>query len=247
MIAEIVVGGDVLVEIGVAEVARRLGVSESRVRQMLRAGVVPGRRIGHVWVVSSDAVARLEGQPRRVGRPLVSHRAWAVLDLLDEGQAPWLSDVARSQVRHYLAHLDEPEPHEWLSLLRHRSRVHRVFAHPEAYSRLEGAEGVLAAGLLEVSRRGFDLVGAGQQLSEVYVDGQVWRAMAERLVLREGPEANLVVRVPAGVWPFLSRGQVGDAALAADLVESADPRAVTAGADYLNARLRAWQMARSRG
>ncbi|MGE9781890.1 helix-turn-helix domain-containing protein [Janibacter sp. G368] len=232
-------------EVGVGEVARRLGVSESRVRQMLRAGVLAGRRIGRVWVVPSNEVARLERGPRRAGRPLAPGRAWAVLDLLDHGSAPWLPGVARSQVRAYLTHLGEPDPLEWASLLRQRSRVHRVFAHPAALPRLERAGGVLTAGPAEASRRGFDLVAVGNWPREVYVDERVWSAIAEQLALREAWEPNLTVRVPVGASPFADHGHVGDVALAADLLEAAEPRAVTVGAAYLNERLRAWRAAHS--
>jgi hypothetical protein len=39
------------------------------------------------------------------------------------------------------------------------------------------------------------------------------------------------------VWPFSGRDEVGAAALAADLLESAEPRAVSGGLELLRSRL----------
>jgi excisionase family DNA binding protein len=45
--------------------AELLGVSASRVRQLLRAGVLSGRRVGRSWLVRRDDVAAYVGTPRR--------------------------------------------------------------------------------------------------------------------------------------------------------------------------------------
>ncbi|WP_179500775.1 helix-turn-helix domain-containing protein [Nocardioides daedukensis] len=57
-------------DIAVKEAAQRLGVSESRIRQLLVAGDLHGRRMGRAWLIDSDDVARLQGQQRRPGRPV---------------------------------------------------------------------------------------------------------------------------------------------------------------------------------
>lgn len=234
-------------EIEVSEAARRLGVGESRVRQLLRAGSLRGRRAGNSWLVLVDDLARLEQHRLRAGRPLSARRAWAALDLLHNGQAPWLSDSARSQVRSHLARLDAPAPQLWLSLLRSRSDIVHARAHPAALERLKNVDGVLLAGAAEAAQRGLDLVVLGDGVPEFYVEASVWPQLAQSLAIREGPEPNLLVRIPRDVWPFdISAGApvVSDATLAADLLESAEPRAVAAGAARLNELLAQWERGR---
>ncbi|MCW2775576.1 MAG: hypothetical protein JWN91_3902 [Nocardioides sp.] len=231
-------------EIEVKEASRRLGVNDSRVRQLLRAGSLRGRRVGNSWVVQVDDVARLEKNRLRAGRPLAARRAWAALDLLSSGRAPWLSDSARSQVRSHLARLDEPGPEVWLSLLRSRSVVVRAAAHPAALKRLADVDGALRGGALEAVHRGFDLVSLGDGVPEFYVEASAWPQVVRSLAIRESSEPNLVVRLPRDVWSFGGSAAVSDAALAADLLESTEPRAVAAGTLRLNELLAQWQQDR---
>ena len=232
-------------EIEVKEAARRLGVDDSRVRQLLRSGSLRGRRVGNSWVVLVDDVARLEQNRIRSGRPLAARRAWAALDLIGSGRAPWLSDSARSQVRSHLARLDEPGPQVWLSLLRSRSDVVHALAHPAALKRIADLDGALRAGVPESVHRGFDLVALGDAVPEIYLEASAWPQVARSLAIRESPgsnaEPNLIVRLPRDVWPFGEANAVSDAALAADLLDSAEPRAVAAGASRLNELLAQWQ------
>lgn len=233
-------------EIDVSEASRRLGLSVSRVRQLLRAGDLRGRRLGSSWLISAEDVARLQHQGRPAGRPLAPKRAWAVLDLLDGGRALWLSDSARSQVRRYLADLIDPGPDGWRAALRGRSSVLGIVAHPAAIERLRRVHGVHAAGLSAAASRGFDLVALADPMPELYVEEEQWHDLSCSLALRDGPEPNLRVRLPKEVWPFAvveGRGQglIGDALLAADLLESAEPRAVAAGAACLGELLARWQ------
>lgn len=239
-------------EIDVKEASRRLGLNDSRVRQLLRAGDLRGRRLGGSWLVDGEDVARLQGRVRLPGRPLAPKRAWAVLDLLDGGRAAWLSDSARSQVRRHLADLVDPGPDEWMAALRRRSRVLDVVAHPAAIERLRLVDGVHPAGPSAALGRGFDLVAMGESMAEFYVAEAHWPDLYRALALSEGREPNLRVHLPREVWPFADedhRGRVGvgDAVLAAGLLESAEPRAVAAGADRLGDLLARWHDRRARG
>ncbi|UMG92275.1 hypothetical protein [Nocardioides sp. TF02-7] len=88
-------------------------------------------------------------------------------------------------------------------------------------------------------------------IPEFYVEESHWPELSRSLALREGADPNLRIRVPKEVWPFagdgaLAPGGVGDAVLAADLLESVEPRAVAAGAARLAELLSAWQSERSR-
>lgn len=238
-------------EISVAEASRRLGVNDSRVRQLLRAGELRGRRLGNSWLIPAEEVARRQRSEHRPGRPLAAKRAWAALDLLEGGRAVWLSDPARSQVRRYLADLDGPGPDGWRAALRGRSRVLDVVAHPAAIDRLRRVDGVMLAGPAAVAGRGFDVVAVAEPIPELYIAAAVWPDLCRSLALREGAEPNLRIRIPREVWPFADvrvsgQAEVPDAVLAADLLEADEPRAVAAGAARLDELLDAWCRERGR-
>lgn len=221
-------------DISVQEAAERLGVDPSRVRQLIDAQVLPARRAGRMWLLPAEDVARLVAQRPGPGRPLAPARAWALLDLLDGGSAPWLSAVARSQVRAQLRALAGADAARWRSLLRARSTVHPVHAHPAALRRLDVDATVRPAGAARAANAGADLV-AVDPVPEVYVPADSWPQLRDRLRLQDAEgDANLRVRVPAGLWPWVDTGP-GPADLAADLLESDEPRAVSAGVALLNA------------
>ena len=226
-------------ELSVNQAAQRLRVDESRVRRLLREGRLAGHRFGGSWVVDGDDVARLEslsprgGEPRPVGRPMSAQRAWGLLELLDGGRAPWLSPVARSQVRAQARALAGADASRWRAALHARSDLRRVAVHPAAFRRLEAEPGVLVAGPGEAAARGLDLVALGAQ-PELYVRGDAWPDLVERYALDEhSGRPSLLVRVPrAGWWP--ADGELSVPVLAADLLEHAEPRAVNAAAGALN-------------
>ena len=222
-------------DIAVQEAAVRLGVHPTRVRQLLRSGDLAGHRVGRAWLVNPQDVARLADQKARVGRPMTMTpaRAWGLLDLLDGGSAPWLPPVGRSQVRHLLNKLNGADADRWRALLRSRSHVLRVRAHPGAIARLMAEPQVLAAGAAEAARMGVDLVVMGE-VPQLYVPAERWPGLVRAYLVEASPEPNLLARVPRGVWPFEGHSSPGLAALAADLLESAEPRAVSAGVAMLN-------------
>jgi excisionase family DNA binding protein len=226
------------------QVAQRLRVDESRVRRLLREGRLAGHRFGGSWVVDGDDVVRLEslsprgGEPRPVGRPMSAQRAWGLLELLDRGRAPWLSPVARSQVRAQARALAGADASRWCAALHARSDLRRVAVHPAAMSRLEEEPGVLVAGPGEAAAQGLDLVALGAQ-PELYVRRDVWPNLVVRYALDEhSGRPSLVVRLPRGGW-WPADGELSVPVLAADLLENAEPRAVNAAARELNDRVSA--------
>jgi len=93
---------------------------------------------------------------------------------------------------------------------------------------------VLSAGDSEAARRGIDLV-ALDALPQAYVPPDAWPILSEYLLISERVgEPNLIVLLPRAVWPFEGQSEVSVAALAADLLESAEPRAVSSGLAVLN-------------
>jgi excisionase family DNA binding protein len=221
------------VDIGVSEAAERLGVDVSRVRQLLRGHQLAGHRVGREWLVSASELSRFAARPNRPGRPMAPARAWGLLDLLDGGSAPWLSAVARSQVRQLGRRLSGADANEWRAALRARSDVHRCQAHPAALRRVLAEPVVRLGGPAEAAHLGSDLVAVDRYL-EVYAPAEEWPRLMRSLHLIDAvDDPDVVVRVPR-FWPFEGRDDVGLAVLAADLLEADDPRAVAAGASSLN-------------
>ena len=218
--------------VAVAQAAVRLGVHPSRVGQLIADGQLRAQRVGGSWLVCSADVARRAAQPPPPGRPLAAGRAWAVLDLLERGDALWLSSVARSQVRQVLRKLEGADERHWQAALRARAEVLSVHAHPAALVRLRAEPAVLLAGPAAAAAAGADLVVLSER-SHVYVEPAHWPALAQRYVLNpvapvDDDAVNLFVHLPRGHWPG-GAGGIGPAALAADLLDADEPRARRAG------------------
>jgi excisionase family DNA binding protein len=227
-------------EIAVPDAAARLGVSEPRVRQLLASGDLAGRRLGRSWLVSDESVSRLQHNRRLPGRPLGPRRAWGLLDLLAGGEAAWLTSSARSQLKASMRRLADADPDVWRAALRGRSQVLACQAHPAAIPRLLSQQRVLSAGLAVLPGRDFDLAAAPRDIDQVYADPALWSDISHALAIRPtGPDnpgatPNLTVLLPKIAWPFGDRTAIPDSVLAADLLESPEPRAVRAGAQRLS-------------
>jgi excisionase family DNA binding protein len=223
------------VDLSVAEAAERLGVDRSRVEQLLRSGRLAGRRSGRMWLVDGQSVAEALVHPVPAGRPMAPARAWGLLDLLGGGSAPWLTPVARSQVRARIAELAVADADRWRGLLRSRSDVVQVRVHPGALQPLLddlGAD-LAVAGAARAAQLGADIVDLDPRL-EIYARSERWPEVAARWHAHNSTaDSNLRVRLPRDVWVFGSSRAAGPAPLAADLLESAEPRSVAAGLELL--------------
>jgi excisionase family DNA binding protein len=227
--------GLVVVDLSVAEAAERLGVDRSRVEQLLWSGRIAGRRAGRIWLVDGESVADAQVHPSPAGRPMAPARAWALLDLLGGGSASWVSAVARSQVRARIAGLADADAAAWRALLRARSEVLQVRVHPSGLQRLLDDLGAhaIVVGSARAVEFGADIVDLDPKL-EIYVRSERWPAVARRWHVHErAADANLMVRLPREVWPFDSGDEAVRAAVAADLLESAEPRSVDGGLSML--------------
>lgn len=101
-----------MTQLSVAEAARLLGVSVSRVHQRIGAGTLPAERIGRQWVVLSTDIHALRESSS--GRPLSWRSAWTIVAdsvTRDPGSETTISSWAA-------AWLDRREPTE-----RRRARI----------------------------------------------------------------------------------------------------------------------------
>ena len=51
------------------KVAERLGITDRRVRQLARKGILPGVKYSDVWFFSPEDIEAFGSQPRKNGRP----------------------------------------------------------------------------------------------------------------------------------------------------------------------------------
>jgi excisionase family DNA binding protein len=220
-------------DLSAGQAAAVLNVSAVRARQLLRSGDLPARRVGSTWVVRSEDVHAMAAVARPSGRALSPARVWGLLDLLDGGRAPWLDDSARSKMRSAARTFPGRSAPQLASLLRNRAAVHRVRLHPSAVRRVTALTGAVRAGPRFAAEGGADLVVVGE-VPEIYLDEPGWDAVVARYRPEERAiEPNLVVRVPAGMFGPPVTGSATPAVLAADLLGSVEPRAASAGREWL--------------
>jgi len=167
-------------------------VDRSRVRQLLRAGALPGQCGGHGWVVPSSAVVSAANRP-------AVRRAWALFALLDGGRADRLGTVARSHVRAQIMAPAGKDAEAWAKALRGPAVANKVGADlfvvdvgPEAYCSAENWKRLSASLHLRASDKAdvwvripwqvwpFDPAGPGPaSLAASQLDGE-WRAAIGR-------------------------------------------------------------------
>lgn len=66
--------------LGVPELARRLGIAESRARVLVASGRIPGQRLGGQWVI--DEVDAVNFRKVAAGRPLSERSSWQLIQAL---------------------------------------------------------------------------------------------------------------------------------------------------------------------
>ncbi|MEZ0065023.1 excisionase family DNA binding protein [Streptacidiphilus sp. MAP12-20] len=203
-------------DLTVPEAAKRLGVSRQRVLALITRKELSARRVGSAWILDSANVD-MRARESSKGRPMAARSAWALLDLLQGGDAPWMRADERSRLRGKLRrHPDIAEVAGWC---RRRSELLWLRGHSAAVPRLLAFPGARPTG---ASAGGHDVVDIGRV--EVYLTSddtdKAIRELALRPVTRS--EANALIRVPHGQWPFYEN--VGRAVVALDLWESGDER-----------------------
>jgi len=206
----------------VRETAERLGVSEQRVRAMVRSGRLQASKVGHRWVVESDAGDLRRSRP---GRPLAAANAWALLALLSGESPDWVHPSARSRLRRRLSDFN------WLEVSladsQPRALVLRWRVLPGDLSKLQDAVRLVYSGL-SANRPELDVVPSSRQI-DAYVDERSLRDVELRFRPdQSSANPNLILRLPSHDWVLRQGAQAPRAVVAADLLRHDDPRVARA-------------------
>ncbi len=215
--------------IGSKEAARRLGVSQTRVRQLIDAGALAADQVGGRWIVSDESLYRLNGRHRPGGRPFSPRIAWGVLFEVSGIDPHWLSAPERSRIRRRVANRD------WLGLaprLRSRAVINRMSSHRSVPMQLELDSRIVLGG---VSAGLTGVISTGE--CDGYVREDEFTEVVDRYILEPSEaDANVLLRVvPLQEWRFQDTQHVAPSAVVAfDLIDAGDPRSVEAGLSILD-------------
>lgn len=213
-------------------VARKLGVSERRVRALAQSGRLRAQKVGGRWLVDPDAAARRQlGRGARGGRPVSIPNAWAALFLASGEQPAWLNDAVARRVRRRL--LKRPLREE-LPRLERRADVRYFLGSPAALDEVSHHPQFVASGVSAANEYGADIVAPG--VIEGYLPKREAERLAHLFALREVEElrANLILHA-AESWPFGDQRIAPRAVVAADLALSMSERTRRAGEKLLQA------------
>jgi excisionase family DNA binding protein len=223
------------------EAAQQLGMHPVHVRRLMRAGELPGQKVGARWLVSEEALRQRQRLQPFPGRPLSSEMAWLVLQVVDaalrDKVAPAVErhEVAdaigavsdrrlRYRVREALA--EAPEVERWGSWLRRRARQRRVRTHPGVVTRLVSDKRLHAGGQAAAAAAQLS-VGVGGE-AVFYVDAADVDALLADYRGRYDTSGQVLLMVlpeqrPSGVAPTPGK-PMGPAVGLVDLLGSPDAR-----------------------
>lgn len=217
-----------MTELDVSSAARRLRVHPSRVRALLLAGDLKGRKLGGRWLVDAYASDERARSAIPDGRAFSPRRAWGLIAVLSGEDAPWLDPSARSRLR---ARLARGPVERLLPRLRRRAEVHYLRAAPAALKKIRAAKGFIPSGVSAASV--YDAAILAPELVEGYISARQLRELQYRLALEsvDPPAANIVFRVAAFPRALKGRRVAPPGAVAVDLMDSPDQRSRRAGVE----------------
>lgn len=207
-----------MAEVGVREAAARLGVSPQRVHQLIDQGALEARSIGGRYVLDTNALGALAPN-RSPGRPMSPRTAWALISLVETGDATDVSAAERSRLRRRLR--AEPSVEEVARWCRKRAETRGFLGHRSIVEQMLSWPTAIPTG---ASARGHDLIDL--RSAELYLDSDEVDRVARELHLKptNRSDANIIVHVPASsAWPF-EGSEAGPVTIALDLFDSGDVR-----------------------
>jgi excisionase family DNA binding protein len=220
-------------EYSVGEASRALGVSDRRVRAMVRDGVLVGRRSGGRWLIRRDDLEQRISRRGRSGRPMSRRNAWALVSKLSGADWPPLPAWDRSRLKQKMA---EGSLLSLATELRGRADLRLFRADPRVLDQLRSDPALVRSGVSAAAAYGVDLRAPG--VVEAYVPRDHLDALVYRYALRPAgvADANLVLHIVDGSVPRTADGVAPVAAVALDLLESGDARAQRAGRELARRR-----------
>lgn len=230
-------------EVTVPEAAGHLGVHPSRVRELLHAGTLTGRRVGRQWVIKADDLDRHRELIRggATSRAMSARTAWAAGALVDGQGTDWLASSERSRLKsRLLQHAEEVATfRRWLSS--RQACVERFRVADADIAALLKEHDVVATGISAAGAHGTRLSAVGE--ADAYVTAAVARALKEDYFLVASDRGNLLLRTVDGTWHTDTAVQCAGVLIttrlmtAVDLLDGTDPRSSAAGRALLRKAL----------
>lgn len=222
---------------GSAEAARRLRMSQQRVRALWHEGALTGQIVANRLLLDRAGVLDFAERDRPGTRPLSDRNAWTLLLLVAGETSPWASASELSRLRGLIR---TREAGALTALVRARSRT----AHLDGVTGVGGyvlREGdVVPAGAM-LAHRWTDLVAEG--ITEVYATQSSAQGLIDRLRLWRDPRGPIVMHTVRDDLGGLLRDRVEMPApvVAVDLLDSGDPRSRRAGQALWEQALQQWR------
>ena len=220
--------------VGVSEASRSLAISPQRVRAMLAAGQLSGRKLEGVWLIDLPLQRDARLRPRR--RPMSAPQAWRALALLS-GLEIDLDPSNRSHLRARLRSALARDRHDPLSLagllrawMRDRAEPRRFHVPDVPHARLRSDAHLIPSGGSHPDSPVRDA-----HLFEAYVDRARLDDVIRRNSMVPAQDGNVLLRVvsePEGLR-WIQTGLLPWAAIAADLAEHDDSRSITAAGQMI--------------
>ncbi|RYZ65458.1 MAG: DNA-binding protein [Proteobacteria bacterium] len=232
--------------LSVAQAARRLGVSVSRIHQRISDGSLIAERIGSQWVIDERSLLHVQ-ERSKPGRPFSAKSAWEIIALseIDEdrerpSQAPANSRASKQLGRLLGMAVESPKGEEDVSAL--ASSLRAMFRNRAERRQFEAASADLAD--LRADPRWaarVDLGASGIASSDVegYLEeSEVGGVVKDYLLVESDRAANVVLHVIVdGQNPF-SQSRLR---LAADLAEHRGPREEGRAAELVHKLAQQWK------
>lgn len=201
--------------IGAPEFARRAGISERRVQQLIASGRIKASKVSSRWMIEESELLKR----RPVGRPLNPRMSYALLAALSGNSIPEQLDPAeRSRLRKRIKELKNSDEAAMQihSLLVDRAQVHRFNAHRNDLIRMHDEELVLPSGVSDpkmgISDGGY---------FEGYIEEKNLRQVVKKHLLVPSEKGNVILRVSK----VGALNEIKDGLSVADLADHNESRA----------------------
>jgi hypothetical protein len=213
----------------VAQAADRLGISVSRVNQLVSTGDLRSDHLGAITVIpEADVERRLSLRPGD-GRRLTPSNAWGIIAMASGERAAWLSPDTRYRLRRLLEKQGLPALR---ARLVSRAVAHGFRAHPSVLAAIRDSEDVMLTGVAAAAELRLGLL-AGDAV-DAYVAERALPRIVARHHLQDSQNPNVVLRSVTSFVPSWPPSRIAPkAAIALDLLEDPDPRSRQVGRELL--------------